>query len=636
MDKRDYQEADLKEIEKRFEEFDSIMYQLPTGGGKSAVSSKFVENRVKEGKRVLIIAHRRKLIDQMKKHNSRHTTVGVMVGKEEHDIDAQVLVASVWTISKDDRMKPAVQKGFDYIVVDEAHRTASNTYESVLNAVKKSNPNMKLLGLSATPLRRDKKDLSVYYKHLIQGESVASLISKGFLADFNIYATPVHDLDFVKKSGGDYNITELSKYMRTPERITAAVLSHKKHSNGQTIVFCVDTKHAMDVLDEYKNNGYTSIEFIGSATPEKEREDILTRFENGKLEILVGVEILIEGVDLPETQTVQLLRPTKSLTYYLQMVGRGLRPKSSGEKLVILDNAGCSFEHGMPDADRDWSLLPTDDTGAPKGDKLILVKRKNGKIDDDIDDLDEEGLELVEMTREEYAEYIGDDLERIREFNAGISSKINKKKEGIWAKLDKLMESFGYRENNYSISMTTRRYESRNRFGHISFERLSDGFAIKPTGYMSNETAKMNKEKYELIASLYNNEIVSEVYEGIISTRAEIEALENSKVDESIAELKLQEANKQKLVEEIESIIESVDDGVVEFSKQMYTDSLFAHISYYERRRAFGIKFKKKTLLQNNPIELIGEHGDVLYSTKSAKLDKILDIYKWVEGFKSK
>jgi DNA repair protein RadD len=611
------------------------MYQLPTGGGKTAVASMFMEAKIAENKRILVLAHRSTLVKQMVKHASRMTTVGRMIGKVEENLDANVLVASVWTLAGEKRLNSIIDTPFDFVIVDEAHRTASSTYETILDALKTKNENLKLLGLSATPIRKDKKSLSKYYKTLIQGESVASLIAQGYLSKFKVFATPVKDLQQVKKSGEDYNITELSKYMRQSWMVDAAVKSYTTHGEGkQMLVFCVDKAHAKDVLKAYIDAGYKKTAYIDGDTPEKEREQILADYETLKTDIIISIETMIEGVDLPDTKVIQLNRPTKSLIFYMQMIGRGMRKKSDGDFLTIIDNAGCTFEHGMVDAERTWDLDNGSQIKEREDDKITVVKRKNGFMDTDYDDLEEEGLELIEMDVADYEDYILGDLERIEKFNNDLRKQQESMKENLWNKMDEFFKKRGMtvdsKWNNYE-----REYFCKGRQMVVQLEIPrefeANGLMVKFRRVYGREKQGIieeGKEISKLVYEFYTKEESIKLAKEVSETWHKAEKLDDKLLDINAAREKANEIKREKLEADIQEVITKYDGKIIPFDRWHMTDNLFSHIGYYDRKRAIGIKFLKPTLLKNNPIEIIGEDGHMIYGSSSTKIDKIVDIFE--------
>lgn len=419
---RPYQSRDAEDIEDRWSGDNAILYQLPTGGGKSVVATKVLFDHRDE--KTLVLAHRKELLVQMRGHlQNQGLKVGLIIRDRHEDLDANIIIASISTVSRDNRLDMILKQKFDNIVVDEAHRILTNSYDKVISQLQEQNSELKLLGLTATPTRRDKKSFADLFSTLIASESVQSLIDQGYLANYRTFYTPVKDLDEeVQKYFNDYKLSDLSKYMRKPEMVQYAVKSYKElGEDRQTLVFCVDRAHAQDIEAAYKDAGYDKVGYIDGKTPEKKREQILKDYEAKKLTHIVSIETMTEGVDLPETGCIQLLRPTLSLTLYLQMVGRGLRPKKDGSDLIILDNAGCATQFGVASSPKKWSLNPKEDPNEGRKRNKVVGKRKDGTLTDDEDEM--EFTELVEMSPEEFAAQVSNSIEVAEKKNKELDEK---------------------------------------------------------------------------------------------------------------------------------------------------------------------------------------------------------------------
>ena len=161
-------------------------------------------------------------------------------------------------------------------------------------------------------------------------------------------------------STGDYTETgiERANYDRPGVMTAGALRFWQRHTQDrQTIVYAVSKKHAANLVDVFNEAG-VSVELILGDTHPVVRAETIAKFDNGDLQVLVNVAIATEGFDLPDASCVMIARPTESLALYLQMVGRGLRPKPGGGDCMILDLAGNSWKHGLPEDERKWTLAP--------------------------------------------------------------------------------------------------------------------------------------------------------------------------------------------------------------------------------------------------------------------------------------
>jgi len=348
---RDYQEAGLENIRASFRAGNRrVLFVLPTGGGKTLTFSFIAAGVAKAGKRVLIIAHRRELLKQIStaltRVNVRHV---VMTGGFMGIPRSQVVVASVFTLAK--RLHHFPEPSL--IVGDEAHHfTPDSTWGKVVSAF----PNARVLGVTATPERLDGKGLGMMFDDMVLGPSVAELTEQGYLSPADVYAPSRPDLSQTRSRAGDYVTKDLEDTMDKPSITGSAVSHYRKLADGKlAIAFCVSVKHAKDVAEEFRVAGYRS-HHIDGGMDERERDDVLRRFEAGDVQVLTSCDLVSEGFDLPAVEVAILLRPTKSLTLHLQQCGRAIRIFPGKISTTILDHAGNTAIHGFIDEPRDWKL----------------------------------------------------------------------------------------------------------------------------------------------------------------------------------------------------------------------------------------------------------------------------------------
>jgi DNA repair protein RadD len=344
MQLRPYQNSSISTLRSAYRENKRVLFVLATGGGKTAIFTAIAE---KSDKRILILAHRKELIEQI----SERLTVshGVIMSSVDPNYTERIQVGSVQSVVKRlDKINP------EFIIVDEAHHSVAGQYEKIMQAF----PNTYVLGVTATPCRLDGKGLRSAFDVMIEGPSIRELIDMGYLCNAKVYASE-QDLNKIRSTGGDYNKADLEAAMLKTKITGDAVSTWRKYANDkQTIVFCVSIKHANMVCGMFNLLGHKA-EVISSHNTKQEREEILNRFKSQTTTLLISVDIISEGFDVPSCEAVILLRPTKSLSLYLQQVGRGLRTFNGKEQAIILDHAGNCFRHGLPTEHREWDL--TDD-----------------------------------------------------------------------------------------------------------------------------------------------------------------------------------------------------------------------------------------------------------------------------------
>jgi len=259
-----------------------------------------------------------------------------------------IQIASIQTLARrlDKYQSP------DVIVWDEAHHVAAKSWASVMATY----PNAIHIGLSATPERLDGTGLSAYFDEIVRGPAVADLIEHGFLSKYRLFAPSTMDTSGVHSKMGDFNIGELEHVADKP-KITGDAITHYRRlcAGKRALVFCVSINHSMHVAAEFVRAGIRA-EHVDSRSNSADRARVLRDYENGDFNVLCNVELFGEGLDIPGIRCAILLRPTQSRALYLQQIGRALRVCEGKEEAIILDHAGNSLRHGLPDQDYDWSL----------------------------------------------------------------------------------------------------------------------------------------------------------------------------------------------------------------------------------------------------------------------------------------
>lgn len=331
-----------------------ILAVLPTGAGKTQVFCTIAQLSTRKNNNVLILVHRSELIEQTSR---RLTAMGVHHGviAPRHPVThAQVQVASIYAAA---RRLNAFPWSPNLILVDEAHHCIARSWSQVLAGYM----NAHVIGWTATPQRLDGKGLSDAFDALVEGPGTRRLIDLGYLSKYRLYAPPTRaNLSGLSKRAGDYRIEQIEERMTDSKVLIEAVSNYQKFADSrQAIAFCTSIKHAQLTCWQFEKAGIAAASIDGTLTP-TERADTLNRFKDGRIRILVSVDLVSEGFDVPNCDCAILLRPTASLALYLQQVGRALRP--SEREAVILDCAGNCQTHGLPCDVRFWSLSGT----APK------------------------------------------------------------------------------------------------------------------------------------------------------------------------------------------------------------------------------------------------------------------------------
>jgi DNA repair protein RadD len=349
MQLRSYQERAIDDLRNAYQSGSRApLMVLPTGGGKTCIIATISANAAARDRRVLIMVHRRELIHQA---SSKLNWVGLQHGIIAAGIppsDHAVQIASVQTLA---RRLGRIDLQPSLIIIDEAHHATAGQWARILDHW----PDAYRLGVTATPCRLDGCGLRSVFDSLVLGPSVADLIFAGYLSPARIYAPPVvADLQGIRSRGGDYANDQAAAAMDRPTVTGDAIAHYQRLAAGQqAIAFCCNVNHAVSVCDAFKTAGISSELLLGNTT---DREQVVADFAAHRIRVLVTVDVVSEGFDVPAASCAILLRPTQSLGLYLQQVGRVLRPAPGKDAAIVLDHVGNAMRHGFPDDARDWSL----------------------------------------------------------------------------------------------------------------------------------------------------------------------------------------------------------------------------------------------------------------------------------------
>jgi superfamily II DNA or RNA helicase len=371
-----FQEEAYRNLNKYFnwKENKKGLLVLPTGAGKTFTSVSWIlRNIINENKKVIWVAHRHELLEQVKNEigklcysnilpNKKQNKVLVHLVSGSHDRvnkinrTDDIIIASVQTLNRNlERLKKQFLKHNEevFLVIDEAHHATARTYKSLINIIEENCNKFNVIGLTATPFRTADKEKSLLAKvfdpQTIFKKDLRELIINKILADPKFIPIETNQR-FTKKDFSEKEIELLQSNFDLPEKIKKKIIERtdrnrlivnhyveNKDKYKQTLVFALDQNHAMQLDALFKQRGVKS-EFVISGTQsaiginrDKEaNKKAINDFRENKLDTLINVNILTEGTDLPNTQTVFLTRPTKSKTLMTQMVGRALRGEKAG------------------------------------------------------------------------------------------------------------------------------------------------------------------------------------------------------------------------------------------------------------------------------------------------------------------
>ena len=343
--------------------YDSVMLQMPTGTGKTYLFTSLINDIINTYKlahkniKILIVVHRTELLDQISATlNKFGIAHGFIQGAREQYLWKRVQVGSIMSLLTDKNYYNVCRQKFDYIIVDEAHHSLADTYIRLFGLF----PNAKKLGVTATPWRLNHESFLSLYQYLIVSPQISWFINNNLLSDFD-YVSIKQDSEVQKLvdrsevvSTGDFSNADLDNTFNNQRIRSKLYESYLQFANGRKgIIYAINKCHAAKIAELYSSHGVKAMA-IDCDTPRDVRQEMITAFKNGEISVLVNVDIFTEGFDCPDVNFIQLARPTKSLSLYLQQVGRGLRIVEGKEKTIILDNVGLYNYFGLPDANIKW------------------------------------------------------------------------------------------------------------------------------------------------------------------------------------------------------------------------------------------------------------------------------------------
>lgn len=328
---------------------------LPTGAGKTVIASAIGQSIASKGNHCIFFAPRRELIGQAAaKFEAIGAGAGIIMAGVKPDLSKAIQVASFDTfLSRVIHRKTMELPPADVLIVDEAHLSITPSRIAILDRY----PKAVVVGLTATPARGDGRGLGEVYDHLIPGPSVAQLVDDGFLVPLEYVAPSTPDLKGVGlDASGDYREKDLAERMNGTVLFGDVVQTWKKHAAGMsTVAFCVNISHSKKVCKAFNAAGIKA-EHVDESTPSRQREAIFDRVRSGHTKVLCNVFLASYGLDIPRLACAILLRPTRSLTMYLQMIGRIMRPWEGKRFGKVIDHSGSVEENGFADDVFPWSL----------------------------------------------------------------------------------------------------------------------------------------------------------------------------------------------------------------------------------------------------------------------------------------
>lgn len=335
------------------EKGENLLYQLPTGGGKTVIFSEIAARFIREGRgKVLILTHRVELLHQTARALESISVATKIIDRKVQELDDQAwytcFVAMVETLNNRLNENENYLGDIGLVIVDEAHY---NAFRKIFQYFR----DVTILGVTATPLSSN-KNLPLYenYRRLIIGESIADLIRMGYLANPTTYTYDVNLQSLKVGIDGDFTISSLDSLYSLYHMQDKLLQAYEERASGtKTLIFNSGIATSRRVFELFKSKGYP-VRHLDSTFSDQERRDTLLWFKKTPDAILSSVSILTTGFDEPTVETIMLNRATRSLTLYHQMIGRGSRVLPNKDRFTIIDLGLNAQRLGLWDAPIDW------------------------------------------------------------------------------------------------------------------------------------------------------------------------------------------------------------------------------------------------------------------------------------------
>ena len=347
MELRPYQKESVESVRRDWQTHKSLLGTMATGAGKTNCFLALLTDAHARNPhtRSLILAHRKELIEQPRDRLYEfwpewQGKAGIVMA-EQNECYTPMVIATVQTLSSDKRLQQVLAFGaFDYLIVDESHHVCADTYLALYEKLLAANPNMKTLGVTATPIRADGKGLRTVLEKESFHYGIREMVSQGWLVPPRWLAIQTGiSLAGVQSREGDYVQKQLADVYETENCFDLVIETHRKYADGRKALAFTASVDGAYVLARKFNEAGIAAEAADGTTAKAHRADILRRFRTGQLDVLVNVGLYTEGLDVPPVSCIHQVRPTKSDGLYLQMCGRALRTFPGKQDALILDYA---------------------------------------------------------------------------------------------------------------------------------------------------------------------------------------------------------------------------------------------------------------------------------------------------------
>lgn len=358
MKLRDYQQRTLDELYAWFEAGNkgNPCIVAPTGAGKSHMIAALCKGALQDypETRILMLTHVKELIEQNAEKMLQHwpgAPLGIFSASlRRKDLEEPITFAGIQSI----RSRAKEIGHIDLAIIDECHLVShknEGSYRHLIEQLTAINPRLRVVGLTATPYRLGHgliTDEPALFHALLDPVSIEELVYKGYLAKLSSKTTQTKlNLSGVHKRGGEFIESELQAAVDkklTNEAVVREVIE-RAGDRKAWLFFCAGVKHAQNMANMLRDCGIEA-DCVTGDTPKRQREGILEAFKSGKIRALTNANVLTTGFDYPDIDLIAMVRPTMSPSLYVQMAGRGMRPKSHTDHCLVLDFAGVVETHG--------------------------------------------------------------------------------------------------------------------------------------------------------------------------------------------------------------------------------------------------------------------------------------------------
>lgn len=374
MNLRPYQQECFDAVVRGYEEHQRQLVVIPTGGGKTILFAKLSQHM--QPKRTLVLAHREELIQQAveKIYKATGVIADIEMAGYKARLSAPVVVASVQTMIR--RRVKFPQDHFSLVVIDEAHHVLADSY---LNTLRCFDSHAKVVGVTATPDRGDKKNLGKYFDHVAYETSLPELVKDGFLSPIRIKTIPIQiDLSAVSKVAGDFDANEVGSSLEPLLPALADCIASEAWDR-KIAVFLPLRRISQQMASLLKARGLAAAHIDGESN---DRQEILSKLDKGDLQVVCNAMLLTEGWDCPSVDCVVNLRPTKVRALYSQIVGRGTRLHPGKDHLLLLDFLWQAEEHSLV---KPCHLVARSDDEAKAITQALETCKSGGDVQDTLD-----------------------------------------------------------------------------------------------------------------------------------------------------------------------------------------------------------------------------------------------------------